>query len=220
VSQRCFGKDLRLDPQGTNGFETRGAVSPEERTPTRSLEGPNRGRGREMAYFTRKLLRDVAARRFDLNEGLKAPVRKLIVASVNMQQFDIFLSHNSIDRETVNEAYLALCALGYDVYLDRVHDTQLNPLQVTKDTAAKIRERILQSRSLVVATSAAIVSSRWVPWELGLADGSIGKVAALPILESTQGAFSGSEYFDVYPKVEIGREGRSLMITNGVSGKT
>jgi len=115
--------------------------------------------------------------------------------------FDIFLSHSSLDQLHVLGIYRLLTQRGYAVYLDQVCDPYLDRTHVTPLTARVIRYRMVQSKSLFVATSSNISQSKWVPWELGFSDGLNGKAAVLPILAHNVALFNGQEYFGIYPEV-------------------
>ena len=111
--------------------------------------------------------------------------------------FDIFLSHSSLDARLVLGIYAILTGRGYAIYLDSISDPHLNRRNVTRQTARTLRYRIAQSRSLTNNTT----NAKWVPWELGFADGwKDGKAAVLPITDEV--TFSGREFFEIYPEVQ------------------
>jgi hypothetical protein len=116
--------------------------------------------------------------------------------------FDIFLSHSSLDQLQVLGIYRLLIQRGYKVYLDQVCDPYLDRTRVTPLTARVIRYRMVQSKSLFVATSSNVSQSKWVPWELGFSDGWNGKAAVLPILANNVTSFNGQEYFGIYPEAQ------------------
>lgn len=167
-----------------------------------------------MPYFTSESLKSMLPTRVPLDENMVTASVSEKSAQLSRQHvlpgptaaptvvFDIFLSHSSLDRKDVDLAFLALTAMGYVVYLDRVVDPLLTPFLVTKKTADVLRRRMAQSRSMFVATSANTSNSKWVPWELGFADGWRGKVAIMPILATPSSTFSGQEYFGLYPEVQ------------------
>lgn len=64
---------------------------------------------------------------------------------------------------------LILEDLGYSVYVDW-NDNQLDPNNVTPETAKMLRERMKQCKSLIYAFSENASSSKWMPWELGYFD--------------------------------------------------
>ena len=92
---------------------------------------------------------------------------------------------------------------GLKVYVDWVEDAQLNRREVTKETAAVLRQRMRQSRSLIYLSSDNSSSSKWMPWELGYFDGfKPDGVAIMPVLDSPTDAFKGQEYLGLYPIVQ------------------
>lgn len=74
-------------------------------------------------------------------------------------------------------AILVLEGHGAQVYVDEV-DPEMAPYTNT-ETAAILKSRIRQSKKLVLLTSKNSKESRWVPWELGVADGykDLGNIA-------------------------------------------
>ena len=129
-----------------------------------------------------------------LNEGRIADSAKL---------YDVFLSHGSKDMELIAGLKLILEDLGYSVYVDW-NDNQLDPNNVTPETAKILRERMKQCKSLVYAYSENATNSKWMPWELGYFDGyKNSKVAVLPMLKPGQKNIVGSEYVGIYYMVQI-----------------
>ncbi len=119
--------------------------------------------------------------------------------------YDIFLSHSSKDKEMIAGLKLILTDMGFTVYVDW-NDDELNPDNVTSDTAAVLRERMKQCRSLLYAFSENASDSKWMPWELGYFDGlKDSKVAVLPISKTTKTSFEGTEFVGFYYVVQIAR---------------
>jgi hypothetical protein len=81
----------------------------------------------------------------------------------------VFLSHSTLDEELLDGVIRILERHGADVYTDKT-DLSLPPV-TSRETAATLKARIKLSRKFIVLTSEKSKSSRWVPWELGLADG-------------------------------------------------
>lgn len=133
------------------------------------------------------------------------------------QKFDVFLSHSYADTKLLDaDDFLRLRALlqdqGLSVYVDWIDDRELDRGKVTAATAARLRHRLQNCRSLLYVTSESASKSRWMPWELGYSDGKFGRVAILPIDNSYHGAdsFHGQEYLGIYPYVTY---------SNSTSGK-
>lgn len=118
------------------------------------------------------------------------------------RDYDIFLSHSSLDARAVLGLKLHLEEMGCSVYVDWIEDRQLDRSKVNRQTADLLRKRMMRCTSLFYATSDNSEKSRWMPWELGYFDGIKGKVAILPILNnSTDNRYNGQEYLGLYPYV-------------------
>ena len=145
-----------------------------------------------------------------LNEGR-------ITDSTN--QYDIFLSHSSKDKELIAGLKYMLEDLGYKVYVDW-NDDSLDPNDVSPETAKVLRERMKQCKSLVYAFSENASNSKWMPWELGYFDAlKNSRVAVLPISQTAKNAYKGSEFVGVYYVVQIDQiqnsDANALWIHNG-----
>lgn len=158
-----------------------------------------------MAYITREYLnrfsnsipfsraQELKGRVNTLNESQKAPNKKTI-----------FLSHSHKDKDIVEQAALFLLTQGVYVYVDW-KDASMPP-NTSKETADKIKKRIRACEDFVVLASNNALDSKWVPWELGFADEAKGmsNVFIFPVADN-DGSWRGSEYFDLYQKIELGR---------------
>ncbi|MBQ3844830.1 MAG: toll/interleukin-1 receptor domain-containing protein [Bacteroidales bacterium] len=131
-----------------------------------------------------------------LNEGRITDSSKL---------YDIFLSHSSKDEELIAGLKLLLNDMGYSVYVDW-NDEQLDPNHVTPETAAVLRERMKQCKSLIYAFSENASNSKWMPWELGYFDAlKQSRVAVLPISKIAKYSYKGSEFVGLYYVVQIAK---------------
>ena len=86
------------------------------------------------------------------------------------EDYDIFLSHSSLDQELTCAVYDLFTQNGFKVYLD-YEDNELNPDNVTSATGEQLRNRLKRCKCLAYITTSNIARSRWCPWELGLFDG-------------------------------------------------
>lgn len=125
------------------------------------------------------------------------------------KSYDIFLSHSSDDAREVAGLKLILEDYGYSVYVDWIEDPQLDRSNVSKKTAETLRYRMKQSKSLIYAFSENASSSTWMPWELGYFDGIRGLVSIMPVVESPYSTFTGNEYLELYPYVDIEKQSNS-----------
>jgi len=122
-----------------------------------------------------------------INESLSAKQKYGMGGEIDEIEFDIFLSHSYLDKQTVFGVYKDFESLGYNTYVDWIVDPSLDRTKITKATAQKLRLRMKQSKCLIYATSSNILSSKWMPWELGFMDGlKKSKVAVFPLLEDSE----------------------------------
>lgn len=152
-------------------------------------------------YATRADFAEFASKYRNLTEQINA--RK--TAAQRSPSGSTFLSHSSKDDELVVGAIKILEGHGGQVYVDE-KDPSLPPY-TTKDTAAKLKERIQVCRKFVLLASENSKNSKWVPWELGLADGykSISRIALFPAVErhhETQ--WTSWEYLGLYNRIVWG----------------
>jgi len=115
------------------------------------------------------------------------------------KQYDLFISHSFSDRELVAGLYHLFNKAGYEVYIDWIDDKQLNRHYVTSETANLIKKRIQASSGTAYISTTNSTSSKWCPWELGVADGMKERVCILPVMNSR---FKGQEYLGLYPYLE------------------
>lgn len=151
-------------------------------------------------YATRADLLRFAA---ELNQTEQASVRK--TAEDQSPDGATFLSHSSKDQDLVVGAVRLLTGHGATVYIDK-KDPALPPY-TSKDTATGLKQRIQQSRKFVLLASNNSKDSRWVPWELGIADQAKGlsRVAVLPAVDSqTDITWSSWEYLGLYDRIVWG----------------
>jgi hypothetical protein len=114
----------------------------------------------------------------------------------------VFLSHSRRDRDLALLVKEALESQGIDVYVDWLDEGM--PIEVTPETARLLRARIdANSLLLLLATNNAL-ESRWVPWELGYADGKHGHsgVGVLPVQRRGE-TYSGNEYLGLYRELSL-----------------
>lgn len=116
--------------------------------------------------------------------------------------FDIFLSYNIKDKAVVEGIYLFLTKMGKKVYLDFIVDPQLSRENASKETATIIRNRLSRSKQLIYAISCNSAESKWMPWELGIADGEGHKCLILPVSNYYYKDFVRKEYLQLYPILE------------------
>lgn len=151
-------------------------------------------------YFTR-----ADFRRFATNMQVQDREALMKRAEERSPHGATFLSHSSKDKDALPGVVRILENHGASVYIDKKDPTL--PPYTNKDTANTLRQRVSQSRRFVLLASENSKESRWVPWELGLADGfkNNNKIALFPVVEkSTDTAWISWEYLGLYDRIVYG----------------
>lgn len=157
-----------------------------------------------MALFSKSILKSLA-------QASGRPATRILTerasAAMGSDTFDIFLSHSSEDAEVILGLAMYFETLGHSTYVDWIVDKNLPRDQVTPGTAAMLKARMAQSKSLFYAASSNAQESRWMPWELGYFDGLRSKVAICPIIDISEpsDSYQGQEYLGLYPYVARGQ---------------
>ena len=139
-----------------------------------------------------------------LYENVKLSTRYDSVENTKTREYDIFLSHSSLDKKRVLTLVDLFNEASYSVYVDWIEDTQLDRSNVNKDTAQTLRERMNYSKGLAYIATSNSTSSKWCPWELGYFDGKKNsRCCILPIMESS--TFHGQEYLGLYPYISYSK---------------
>ena len=129
------------------------------------------------------------------------------------EQYDLFISHSYRDKDHIIALRHFFKRAGFSVYIDWIDDPTLDRTNVTSATAELIKKRLEQCRGLAYIDSYNIPTSKWCPWELGIADGLLGKVCILPITQYDTFEYREREYLGLYPYLEMGRDNRQLCIS-------
>lgn len=159
-----------------------------------------------MALFNKVELRAIG-QSHRAEAGLYKSANQILVENAAQfsatKTFDIFLSHSSLDADSILGLHTKLCRLGYTVYVDWIEDRDLDRSRVSKQTAARLRVRMINCGCLFYAISPNAQRSIWMPWELGYFDGIKRKVALIPVFEQPDSSdnFRGQEYLGLYPYV-------------------
>lgn len=133
-------------------------------------------------------------------------------------RFDVFLSYNIADIEVVKNIFYVLCKQGLKVYLDCVVDSDMKRSETDKQTAERIHNRLMNSKSLLYAQSPSAGQSNWMPWELGVVDGHTGKCFIMPVTKDAQQVTPRREYLAIYPYVKLGIDGKMKIVRDSAGG--
>ena len=113
----------------------------------------------------------------------------------------IFLSHKHDEREALDSTISFLKNFGVEVYVDWLDEGM--PKSTSGKTAKRIKEKIKENGKFIFLATEGAINSKWCNWELGFGDSHkyLDNIALLPVREDF-GSFSGSEYLDIYPRIE------------------
>ncbi len=120
----------------------------------------------------------------------------------------VFLAHSSMDEEYLKGVIKFFKDRDAPVYIDK-GDKNL-PVTPSPITAEILKNNINACPRFVVLVSLNSKNSKWIPWELGLADGlkRYDYVALLPITPSSdEEIWAQQEYLGLYPKIRYGQLG-------------
>ncbi len=118
----------------------------------------------------------------------------------------VFLSHSSKDKEHLPAVISILENHGGRVYVDSEDDRL--PSTPNSETSEILRGIVKSCRRFVLFVTTNSKDSRWIPWELGLADGEKGQwpVALFPTAEkSYEQKWSETEYLGLYQRIVWGK---------------
>ena len=116
-----------------------------------------------------------------------------------------FVSYSSKDREYLPYVLDVLKNHGATPYVDKSDDRLPNPPSVK--TAEVLKGTIKKSKRMVVFVTTNSKDSKWVPWELGLGDGSKNNsdIALFPSVENShETKWLEQEYLGLYNRIVFG----------------
>jgi hypothetical protein len=153
-----------------------------------------------MNYYTRAELR-----RVPVFESKALRVERYHTKSASVSEH-IFLSHSHKDQDIVEQVVELLGNQGIRVYVDWKDITM--PEVTSPETAAKIKNKIVACNKFVLLATNYALASRWVPWELGVADVSLSMphVAIMPVLDPPID-WKGNEYIGIYSTLKKSNNG-------------
>ena len=118
----------------------------------------------------------------------------------------VFLSHSSKDKEYLPAVISILQNHGGKVYVDSQDDRL--PNNPNRETADILRDTVKTCRRFVLFVTTNSNDSKWIPWELGLADGEKGSysVALFPSsVTSYDQRWAEVEYLGLYRRIVWGK---------------
>lgn len=126
-----------------------------------------------------------------------------------------FLCHSHRDYTLAEGLQALLAEQGVALYIDW-QDASMPP-EPNRETAVRLQQRIKASDWFLFLATANSMASRWCPWELGYADGQkpLERIAIVPTFDG--GSTHGSEYLQLYRRVDVTDAGELLWIPAGTN---
>lgn len=121
-------------------------------------------------------------------------------------QKNVFLSYSSKDSSHIPFIIKVLTGHGGKPYLDK-GDERL-PKTPSAETARVLKEAIIDCPKLVVFVTTNTKDSRWIPWELGIGEGTKKNeaIALFPVAErATETSWLEQEYLGLYRRIVWGK---------------
>lgn len=115
----------------------------------------------------------------------------------------VFLSHKHDEANTLLQVTYLLEQIHASVYVD--WQDRSMPDITCGLTAERIKEKIKQYDKFILVATDGAIASKWCNWELGYGDAqkyAQKKIALFPIKEDNRD-WTGSEYMELYPTIEI-----------------
>ncbi len=138
------------------------------------------------------------------NQATPVVARTLTEAkSKNLQT--AFLCHSHRDADLVKGMANLLRETGWRVYIDWLDESM--PEKPNRETAQKIKNKIVSLEFFIFLATANSMASRWCPWELGYADGKkdIDRILVIPTTDGTK--THGNEYIELYRHIDTSKTG-------------
>lgn len=118
----------------------------------------------------------------------------------------VFLCHSHHDELLVKGVIALLEEAGWRVYVDWA-DTSM-PDAPNRETAARIKQKIVDFNYFLFLATNNSMSSRWCPWEIGYADGK-KNIDQILIFATTDGhKIYGNEYLQLYRRIALSTQGK------------
>ena len=133
-----------------------------------------------------------------------------IFESASSARVTMFLSHSHKDKELAKGLKNHLSSFGVNIYID-IEDSDM-PGSTSRETAERIKGVISSLHYFLILATRNAMDSKWVPWEIGVADGKkpYDKILVVPVVDPT-GKFHGSEYLQLYKRIDTASDGNSII---------
>lgn len=146
--------------------------------------------------------------RFGISRGPVVEARRSRVHAREDAPTAILLDVAEGDGDLLRPALNFIANQGTPVYVD-FRDDRL-PRGAEGEMAQWMRRGVRLDDRFVLVTTQGGLGSRWVPWQLALAEGALGLENVAVLTVEDYGSFRGSPLVDLYPTIQ--REGEEWRV--------
>jgi hypothetical protein len=119
------------------------------------------------------------------------------------KEYDLFVSHSHLDTSRVRDLVKQWQNWNHRIFAD-FNDPKLveasRKQKMDSETSEHLRRAIGKCAVFIFIASANSAVSRWMPWELGLAHGMVGRVHLYLLDDTAPKAFRQREYLELYKR--------------------
>lgn len=132
-----------------------------------------------------------------------------------LRQHHIFVSHSSADTPAVRRLVARWRQFGFDLFADFNDPTLVRAAKEGRVDAAVTKHLLTAIRNckiFVFVSSKKSIQSGWMPWELGLAHGAVGRVHIYRHDKAELSSLPGREYLSLYKDYEFDRTNEEVYL--------
>lgn len=137
-------------------------------------------------------------------------ISEINVITPNSPQFNnkdsnlptLYLSYAILDKKLVIKTATFLKSVYQNIHIDWAEYSMSEKNCI--DNATNIKNKIITNNKFILIATSASIFSRWVNWELGIADSnkySTDNLAIFPIVDPKSN-WHGNDYLNIYPRIE------------------
>lgn len=122
--------------------------------------------------------------------------------TIKIYDTSLYLSYALLDKRIVNKTADFFRTIHKNIKVDMM----INPIseRVSVHTSRAVKNKIIRNDKFVFLATSTSIFSKWVNWELGIADcykAKDDKIVILPVADKNS-RWLGDVYFKLYPRIE------------------
>jgi hypothetical protein len=128
--------------------------------------------------------------------------------------YSLYLSYALLDKKIVKKTADFFRAVNKNIKVDMMEKTMSEKVSI--NTSRTVKNKIIKNDKFVFLATSTSIFSKWINWELGIADcykANEDKILILPIADKDT-RWLGDVYFKLYPRIERIEHNRSVRATD------